>query len=163
MAAPVTTYPITITIRDGHGRLRTVRLPGRTITAANFDQVMAYAQSLVNNLVSFTNGSLERWTFGREIVTRHTLETPDPDSSHDNMLLVHCRGNTTGRLWSFRLPTFDFTKGRYAAPPAANTLIITGPGASTTTQVVRTKLQEEVRCPWNPNETITVTGMEIVD
>lgn len=84
------------------------------------------------------------------------------DAQVETELLVRVQGATTEAPWSFRIPTVDYTAFNYADPPAGDSVIISGAGASAATTALVAALEAVAKMPNDETEAIVVVGMEVV-
>jgi hypothetical protein len=162
MASPFLRYPVHFTLRDGHRRQRSFKLYAALLDAASFPTQQSGLGTLRNDIAAITTGTISLWEWGIERVDRSILAGPDAGSTINTQLLVSCRGNTTGQLFSFRIPTVDLTTMNFASPPNGDTVIISGAGATSQITNLISRLQGYCRCPNLPLEAFTVISMRVV-
>ena len=77
-------------------------------------------------------------------------------------MLVRVKGAVSEAPWSFRIPTVDYTAFNYADPPAGDSVILSGAGASAATTALVAAIEAVVKMPTDPTEAVVVVGMNVV-
>jgi len=131
------------------------------VTAVSLPGLLTDLAALEAALDAVTLGARSRNTLSLVNYITNTRPT-DKDAQVETQMIVNYIGDTTEKPFSFRIPTVDYTAFNYADPPAGDSVIISGAGASAATTALVTALEDVLRSPDDDSETITVTGMRVV-
>lgn len=153
--------PISVVYRDYSGETKSIRLYANEITAVSLAGFLAAFGSLQTALDAVTLGVRAKQTWGEETIVSNARASVK-DAQIETELLVRVQGATTERPWSFRIPTVDYTAFNYANPPAGDSVILSGAGASQATEDLITALEALCKMPDDETEAIVVIGMEVV-
>jgi len=152
--------PIGFQFLDYSGERKSISLFANEITAISLPGLLTEISALQTALAAVTLGTIARTSWGNEEVLSNTRPT-EKDAQIETELLVMVRGATTEAPWSFRIPTVDYTAFNYADPPAGDSVIISGAGASAATTALVTAI-EAFSMPDDETEGIEVVGMKVV-
>lgn len=152
--------PIGFQFLDYSGERKSISLFANEITAISLPGLLTEISAMQTALAAVTLGTISRTSWGNEEVLSNTRPT-DKDAQIETELLVMVRGATTEAPWSFRIPTVDYTAFNYADPPAGDSVIISGAGASAATTALVTAI-EAFSMPNDETEGIEVVGMKVV-
>lgn len=152
--------PIGFQFLDYSGERKSISLFANEITAISLPGLLTEISALQTALAAVTLGTIARTSWGNEEVLSNTRPT-EKDAQIETELLVMVRGATTEAPWSFRIPTVDYTAFNYADPPAGDSVIISGAGASAATIALVTAI-EAFSMPDDETEGIEVVGMKVV-
>ena len=133
------------------GELTAVSLPG-------FLTQFGALQTALNNV---TLGTSSAHSWGESTVISNTRPV-DKDAQIESELLVRAIGDVSQAPFSFRITTVDYTAFNYADPPAGDSVIIAGAGATAATVALVTALEDLCKMPDDETEGITIVGMEVV-
>lgn len=161
MAALGGRQPISIQYRDYSGETKSIRLYAGEITAVSLPGFLTDFGALQAALDNVTLGVRASQSWGEETIVSNERAAVK-DAQIETEMLVRVRGATTQAPWSFRIPTVDYTAFNYADPPAGDTVILSGAGASAATTALITALETLVKMPDNETEAIVVVGMNVV-
>jgi len=153
--------PIAISYRDYSGEMKSIRLYSGEITAVSLPGFLTQYGTLQTALDGVTLGVRAKQTWGEE-TTVSNARASTKDAQIETELLVRVQGDTTERPWSFRIPTVDYTAFNYADPPAGDTVILSGAGASAATTSLIAAIEALCKMPDDPTEGVTVVGMNVV-
>lgn len=152
---------VTVSYRDYSGEVKGLRVYCGEITAVSLPGLLDDIGDLTAALDAVTLGERAKETWGEEtIVSNDRADTKD--AQIESEMLVRLRGATTEQPFSFRIPTVDYTKFNYADPPAGDTVILTGAGATAETTALIAAIVAIARTPWDETELVEVVGMEVV-
>lgn len=155
--------PIKIQYRDYSGEVRTIQnLFSGEITTVSLPGLLADIGDLTAALDAVTLGVRAKESWGEETIVSND-RAATKDAQIESEMLVTLRGATTEEPFSFRIPTVDYTAFNYADPPAGDTVIIAGAGATAATTALVAALQALLRTPWDETELVEVTGMRVVE
>jgi hypothetical protein len=157
-----TQYPLTVTLRDHAGGLKSVRLHLGAITAGSFDSLRGEVDYLLNRMDQLSNATVAAWSWGIETVVSNALPATK-QSQHSNQLRVRLRGEVSGRLHSFRIPSADFSVLNFAQGKNGDAVIVHGDGASGAVFAFVDNFQFWGRLPGDPDEFVIVDRMEVVE
>lgn len=154
--------PIKIQYRDYSGETKTIQnLFSGELTTVSLPGFLADFGDLTAALDAVTLGVRSKESWGEETIVSNDRAT-DKDAQIETEMLVTLRGATTEAPFSFRIPTVDYTVFNYADPPAGDTVILTGAGASAQTTALIAAIVAIARTPWDETELVEVTGMRVV-
>jgi len=149
------------TYRDYSGETKAIRLYANEITAVSLPGLLTELAALAAALDAVTLGVRAKQSWGEEtIVSNERAATKD--AQIESELLVRVQGATSEQPWSFRIPTVDYIAFNYADPPAGDSVIISGAGASAATTALIAALEATCKMPDDETEGIVVVGMEVV-
>lgn len=152
--------PVSFQFLDYSGERKSVTVYANEITAISLPGLLTQISALETALEAVTLGTLSQTSFGNREVLSNTRPT-EKDAQIETEMLVYMRGDTTEKPYSFRIPTVDYTAFNYADPPAGDSVIISGSGASAATTALVTAL-EAFSAPDDETEGWTVVGMKVV-
>ena len=153
--------PLSITYRDYSAETKSIRLYTGEITAVSLPGLLAAIGALTTALDDVTLGVRAKEQWGEETIVSNDRAAVK-DAQIETEMLVRMRGATTEAPFSFRIPTVDYTAFNYADPPAGDSVIISGAGASAATTALVSALEALVKAPWDEAEALEVVGMEVV-
>lgn len=153
--------PFTVAYRDYSGETKTIRLYTGEITAVSLPGLLSDLGDLTAALDAVTLGVRAREQWGEETIVSNERATVK-DAQIETEMLVRVQGATTEAPWSFRIPTVDYTAFNYADPPAGDTVILTGAGASAATTALIAAIEAVAKMPNDETEAVVVVGMEVV-
>jgi len=151
----------TVSYRDYSGEVKAIRLYVGEITAVSLAGLLADLGDLTTALDGVTLGVRAKESWGEETVVSNDRASVK-DAQVETEMLVRLRGATTEAPFSFRIPTVDYTAFNYADPPAGDSVILTGAGASAATTALIAAIEAVARAPWDEAELVEVVGMEVV-
>jgi len=146
---------------DYSGEKKSIQLFTGEITAVSIAGLLTQLGALTTAFNAVTLGTLAKSSWGEETIVSNTRPT-DKDAQIETELLVMCVGDTTEAPFSFRIPTVDYTAFNYADPPAGDSVIISGAGATAATTNLVTAIEAVAKMPNDETEGITVVGMKVV-
>jgi len=161
MPAIGSAQPVTVSYRDYGGETKSIRLYAGEITAVSLPGFLAAFGDLQTALDAVTIGVRAKQTWGEETIVSNA-RAATKDAQIESEMLVRVQGATTEKPWSFRIPTVDYTAFNYASPPAGDSVILSGAGASAATTALIAALQAFVKMPDDETEAVVVVGMEVV-
>jgi len=162
MPAVGTREPIGIQLMDYAEKKQSIKdLYSGEITAVSLPGFLTNLAALETAIDAVILGVRSKTSWGAETVVTNTPPT-DENARVETELLVYLRGATTEAPFSFRIPTVDYAAFNYASVPAADTVIISGAGASAATIALVDAIQDIARTPWDDTELVEVTGMRVV-
>lgn len=153
--------PLGFTYRDYSGETKAIRLYSNEITAVSLPTFLTQLGALATALDAVTLGVRAKQSWGEETIVSNA-RAATKDAQVESELLVRVQGATTEAPWSFRIPTVDYTAFNYADPPAGDSVIISGAGASAATTALIDALEALCKMPDDETEAIVVVGMEVV-
>lgn len=153
--------PFTFSYRDYSGETKSIRLYANEITAASLPGFLTELGAIATALDAVTLGVRAKQTWGEETVVSN-LRPSDKDAQIESELLVKCHGATSQLPWSFRIPTIDYTAFNYASPPAGDTVILSGAGATAATTALVAALEATCKMPNDETEAIVIDAMIVV-
>lgn len=153
--------PFSVSYRDYSGETKSIQLFTGEITAVSLPGLLADLGDLTTALDNVTLGvrAKERW--GEETIVSND-RAASKNAQIETEMLVRLRGVTTEAPFSFRIPTVDYASFNYADPPAGDSVILTGAGASAATTQLIAAIEAVARTPWDEAEAVEVVGMEVV-
>jgi len=146
---------------DYSGEKKSIQLFTGEITAVSIAGLLTQLGAVTAALNAVVLGVISKTTWGEETIVSNTRPT-GKDAQIETELLVMLMGETTEQPWSFRIPTVDYTAFNYADPPAGDSVIISGAGASAATTELITAIEAVAKAPWDETEALVVTGMRVV-
>lgn len=146
---------------DYSGERKSVTIPVQEITALTIAAFLGDASDFEVALDAVVLGTAAKSEWGARDVLSNTRPS-DKDAQVETEMLVELRDATTEQPFSFRIPTVDYTKFNYADPPAGDTVIISGAGASAETVALVTAIETVARSPFNDANLVEVIGMRVV-
>lgn len=154
--------PVKVQYRDYSGELRTIQnMYSGEITAVSIAGFLSDFGDLTAALDAVTLGVRASESWGEQTIVSN--DRPASKAAQiESEMLVTLRGATTEQPFSFRIPTVDYTAFNYADPPAGDTVILSGAGATTATTDLVAALEALLRAPWDEAELVEVTGMRVV-
>lgn len=150
-----------IVYRDYSGETKSIRLYSGELTIGTLAGFLTQFGTLQTALDAVTLGVRAKQGWGEETVVSNDRAAVK-DAQIETELLVRVQGATTEAPWSFRIPTVDYTAFNYADPPAGDSVIISGAGASAATTSLISALEAVAKMPDDETEAIVVVGMEVV-
>lgn len=153
--------PATFVYRDYSGETKSIRLYTGEITAISLPDLLTELGDLATALDAVTLGVRAKQSWGEETIVSND-RAATKDAQIESELLVRVQGATSEAPWSFRIPTVDYTAFNYADPPAGDSVIISGAGASAATTALIAALEATCKMPDDETEAIVVVGMEVV-
>lgn len=161
MPAIGTYQPVTIQYLDYSGERKSVPIRVGEITAVSIAGFLSDLADLEAALDAVTLGTRSQSSWGATTVVSNTRPAT-ADAQIETEMLVTLIDDTTEQPFSFRIPTVDYTAFNYADPPAGDTVILSGAGASAATTALVAAIEAIARSPWDDSHTVTVTGMRVV-
>lgn len=154
--------PLSIQYLDYSGERKSVGgIYSGEITALTIAGFLSAFGDLQTALDAVTLGTRSQQRWGEESVISNTRPASKAAQIETEML-VYYMGATTEQPFSFRIPTVDYTAFNYADPPAGDTVIISGAGATTATTDLVDAIEALCKSPNDPTEAVVVTGMKVV-
>ena len=153
--------PFSFSYRDYSGETKSIRLYSGEITAVSLPGLLTEFGAIAAALDAVTLGVRAKQTWGEETIVSN-LRPTDKDAQIESEMLVKAHGATSELPWSFRIPTIDYTAFNYASPPAGDTVILSGAGATAATIALVSALQATVKMPSDETEAIVVDAMIVV-
>ena len=153
--------PIVIAYRDYGGETETIRLYANEITALSIAGFLSDFGDLQTALDAVTLGVRAKQSWGEETIVSNE-RAASKAAQVETQLLVRCRGAVSQAPFSFRIPTVDYTAFNFADPPAGDSVIISGAGASAATTALVDAIEALCKMPNDETEAIEVVGMEVV-
>lgn len=153
--------PLTLQYRDYGGEVKSIRLFGPEITALNIAGFLSDFGDLQAAMDAVTLGVRAAQTWGEQSTVSND-RAASKNAQVESEMLVRVQGATTEAPWSFRIPTVDYTAFNYADPPAGDSVILTGAGASAATTALIAAIEAFVTMPDDNGEGVTVVGIEVV-
>lgn len=161
MPAIGTSQPVSIQYLDYSGERKSVSLKVGELTAVSLPGFLTNLAALETALDAVTLGTRAKSSWGAETVVSNTRPS-DKDAQIETEMLVYLQDATTEQPFSFRIPTVDYTAFNYADPPAGDSVIISGDGASAATLALVDAIQDIARSPFNDANLVEVIGMRVV-
>lgn len=153
--------PLGITYRDYSGETKAIRLYSNEITAVSIAGFLSDFGDLQTALDAVTLGVRAKQSWGEETIVSNDRAAVK-DAQIESEMLVRCRGAVSEAPFSFRIPTIDYTAFNYADPPAGDSVILAGAGATAATTALIAALEALCKMPDDETEAIVVVGMEVV-
>lgn len=153
--------PYSVSYRDYSGETKSIRLYTGEITAVSLPGLLADLGDLTTALDAVTLGVRAKEQWGEETIVSNERATAK-DAQIETEMLVRVMGATTEAPWSFRIPTVDYTAFNYADPPAGDTVILSGAGATAATTALVAAIEAVAKMPNDETEAVVVVGMEVV-
>lgn len=154
--------PVKVQYRDYSGEVQTIQnMYSGEITAVSIAGFLTQFGALTAALDAVTLGVRAKESWGEETIVSNDRAAVK-DAQIESELLVSLRGATTEAPFSFRIPTIDYTAFNYADPPAGDTVILSGAGASAATTALITAIEDLLKAPWDETEAVEVIGMRVV-
>jgi len=153
--------PFSVSYRDYGGELKSIQVFTGEITAVSIAGLLADIGDLTAALDAVTIGVRAKEHWGEETIVSNARASSKA-AQVESELLVRCQGATTESPWSFRIPTVDYTAFNYADPPAGDSVIISGAGASSATTALVDAIEALCKMPNDETEAVVVVGMEVV-
>lgn len=151
-----------ISYRDYSGELQSIpNLFANEITAVSIAGFITQFGELQTALNAVTLGVLAKTSWGEQTVVSND-RAATKDAQVESEMIVNLRGETTEAPFSFRIPTIDYTAFNYADPPAGDTVILSGAGATAATTDLVAKIEALLSTPWDEAEGVEVMGMRVV-
>jgi len=162
MPAIGTRQPIGIQLLDYSGERKSIQnLFSGEITAISIAGFLSDLADLETAIAAVTLGTMAKTSWGAETVVSNTRPT-DKDAQIETEMLVYLQDATTEAPFSFRIPTVDYTAFNYADPPAGDSVIIAGAGATAATTALVAAIEAIARSPFNDANLVEVLGMKVV-
>lgn len=153
--------PANFSYRDYGGEQKSIGFFTGEITAVSIAGLLTDLGDLATALDAVTLGVRASQSWGeRTIVSNQRASTKD--AQVESEVLVRCIGATTEAPWSFRIPTVDYTAFNYADPPAGDSVILSGAGASAATTALIAAIEAVMKMPDDETEAVVVVGIEVV-
>lgn len=114
--------PAEISYLDAGNEVGTARFFGLTLTAANFDARTALWAALLAAIDAITLGARLKDRYNDE--TSYLVAKPTNGAMRETKLLVQLRNTTTGRRFTFTVPTLDSTIPDYVDNVSARDAVI---------------------------------------
>jgi hypothetical protein len=146
---------------DYSGERKSLEVFTGEITAVSIAGLLGELGDLTAALDAVTLGTIAKTSWGESTVVSNTRPT-DKTAQIETELLVLCQGATTEQPWSFRIPTVNYAAFNYADPPAGDSVIISGAGASAATTDLVDAIEAVAKAPGDEAEALVVTGMRVV-
>lgn len=153
--------PFTVVYRDYSGETKSIRLYTNEITAISLPGLLTALGTFTTALDAVTLGVRAKEHWGEE-TTVSNQRASSKDAQIESEMLVRCVGATSERPFSFRIPTVDYTAFNYADPPAGDSVIFSGAGATQATLDLVTAIEATFKMPDDETEALVVVGMEVV-
>lgn len=153
--------PATFQYRDYSGEVKTIRVYTGEITAVSLPGLLSDLGDLATALDAVTLGVRASQSWG-ELTTVSNQRAATKDAQVETEMLVRVQGATTERPWSFRIPTVNYTAFNYADPPAGDSVILSGAGASAATTALIAAIEAVCKMPDDETEAVVVVGMNVV-
>lgn len=153
--------PFSVSYRDYSGETKSIRVYVGEITAVSLPGLLSELGDLTTALDAVTLGVRAKEQWGEETIVSNERAAVK-DAQIETEMLVRVQGAVTEAPWSFRIPTVDYTAFNYADPPAGDTVIISGAGATAATTALVAAIQAVVKMPTDETEAVVVVGMEVV-
>lgn len=153
--------PITISYRDYSGETEGIRLYAGELTAVSLPGFLTDFGALQTALDAVTLGVRAKQSWGEETIVSNA-RAGTKDAQIESQMLVRCQGAVTQAPFSFRIPTVDYTAFNYADPPAGDSVILSGAGATAATTALIAAIQTVAKMPNDETEGVIVVGMEVV-
>lgn len=150
-----------ITYRDYGGETQAIRLYSNEITALSIAGFLTDFGGLQTALDAVTLGVRAKQSWGEETIVSNE-RAASKNAQIESEMLVRCRGATSEAPFSFRIPTVDYTAFNYADPPAGDSVIISGAGATAATIALVDAIELVAKMPDDETEALVVVGMEVV-
>lgn len=153
--------PYSVSLRDYSGETKSIQLFTGEITAVSLPGLLTGLGTFITALEAVVLGVVAKERWGEETIVSNARAT-EKDAQVETELLVLAQGATTEAPYSFRIPTVDYTAFNYADPPAGDSVIISGAGASAATTALITALESTFKMPNDETEAINIVGMRVV-
>lgn len=153
--------PATFQYRDYSGETKSIRLYTGEITAVSLPGLLTQLAALATALDAVTLGVRASQSWGEETTVSND-RAATKDAQIESEMLVRVHGATSEEPWSFRIPTVDYTAFNYADPPAGDSVILSGAGASAATTALISAIEDLVKMPNDETEAVVVVGMNVV-
>lgn len=153
--------PMGIQYRDYSGEVKSIRLYGPELTAVTLPDFLADFGDLQTALDAVTLGVRASQSWGETSYLSND-RAATKDAQIETEMLVRVKGAVSEAPWSFRIPTVDYTAFNYADPPAGDSVILSGAGASAATTALVAAIEAVVKMPTDPDEAVVVVGMNVV-
>lgn len=153
--------PFSVSYRDYSGETKSIQLFTGEITAVSLPGLLADIGDLTTALDNVTLGVRAKEQWGEQTIVSND-RAASKNAQIETEMLVRLRGATTEAPFSFRIPTVDYAAFNYADPPAGDSVIISGAGASGATTSLIAAIEALARTPWDETELVEVVGMEVV-
>lgn len=153
--------PVTLQYMDYSAEVEGIRLYAGEITAVSIAGFLSDFGDVQTAMDAVTLGVRSKQSWGEETVLSNT-RAASKNAQIETQMLVRCMGATSEAPFSFRIPTVDYTAFNYADPPAGDTVIISGAGATAATIALVAALEAFCKMPNDETEAIVVVGMEVV-
>ena len=121
--------PFSVSYRDYSGETKSIQLFTGEITAVSLPGLLTDLGDLTTALDAVTLGVRARERWGEETIVSNA-RAATKDAQIESEMLVRLQGATTQAPFSFRIPTIDYTAFNYADPPAGDSVILSGAGAT---------------------------------
>jgi len=131
------------------------------ITAVSLPALLTQLGAFKTALGNVTLGVIARERWGEETVISNTKPT-DKAAQLESEILVRVRGAVTEAPHSFRIPTVDYDAFNYADPPAGDSIIFSGAGATAATIALVDAIEAVFKMPDDETEAVVVVGMEAI-
>lgn len=161
MPAIGTSQTVSIQYLDHSGERKSIPIRVGEITAVSLPGLLTDIAALEAAMDAVTLGTRSKSSWSADTVVSNTRPAAE-DAQIETELLVSYIDATTEQPFSFRIPTVDYTAFNYADPPAGDSVIISGAGASAATTALVTAIQDIGRSPTDDSHLIEVTGMRVV-
>lgn len=146
---------------DYSGERKSIELFSGELTVLSLATFLTQFGALRTALDAVVLGTIAKESWGESTVLSNTRPA-SKNAQVETELLVTAMGETTEAPFSFRIPTVDYAAFNYADPPAGDTVIIAGAGASAATTALVTALEAIAKMPNDETEAIVITGMRVV-
>jgi hypothetical protein len=153
--------PLSISYRDYSGETKSIGLFTGEITALSIAGLLTAIGTLTTALDAVTLGVRAREQWGEETIVSNDRAS-SKNAQIESEMLVRYRGATTQAPGSFRIPTVDYDAFNYADPPAGDSVILSGAGATAATTALVSALEALVKMPNDETEAIEIVSMEVV-
>lgn len=152
---------ITVQYLDFSGERKGIQLFANEITALSIAGFLTDFGTLQGALDAVTLGTRSGQTWGEQTVVSNTRPAAK-DAQVESEMLVLCQGATSQAPFSFRIPTIDYTVFNYASPPAGDSVILSGAGASAQTTALINAIETIAKMPDDETDALVVVGMKVV-
>lgn len=146
---------------DYSGERKSLEIFTGEITAVSIAGLLSDLGDFQTALDAIVLGTIAKSNWGESTVISNTRPASKAAQIETEMLVM-LQGATTEQPFSFRIPTVDYTAFNYADPPAGDSVILTGAGASAATTAFIDALVAVARTPWDEAELVEVVGMKVV-
>jgi len=151
----------TIQYLDFSGERKSIQLFANELTAVSLPGFLTAFGTLQGVFDAVTLGTRSATSWGEQTVVSNTRPLAK-DAQIETEMLVLCQGATSQAPFSFRIPTVDYNAFNYASPPAGDSVILSGAGASAQTLALISAIEGIAKMPNDEGQAIVVVGMRVV-